>query len=736
MAIRVEESTFYLETKASSYIFTVYDEKYLVHLHYGKRIGTVGQMERIVDLDPRPGFMADNTAYFGMDGSRAEQVVCAEVLPQEYPCYGHGDLRSPAFHAQYKDGNRITEFHYAGYRVFEGKKALKGLPATYAEPGDRVSTLEIDLKDELTGLCAVLSYTVFEEQDAIARSVRFENGGKDAITLQTVMSANVDFYGKDWDLTHLDGSWARERHIHKNPLTNGYQGIDSKRGASSHVHNPFIALSGRDAGEEHGDVYGFSLVYSGNFIAEADVDQLDMTRVRIGLHPFDFAWKLDAGDEFQTPEVVMVYSDAGFGKMSRRFHDLYRTRLCRGAYRDAPRPVLINNWEATYFNFNEEKILNIAKKAKSVGVDLMVLDDGWFGKRDLDDCSLGDWVVDRRKLPDGIDGLANKVVELGMQFGLWFEPEMVSPDSDLFRAHPDWCIHVANRRLSLGRRQLILDLSRQDVCAYIIDAVAAVLDSAPITYVKWDMNRNMTEMGSALLAPEHQAEFAHRYMLGLYHVMETLTTRFPQVLFEGCSGGGGRFDPGMLYYMPQIWTSDDSDAVERLFIQYGTSMVYPAGTMGAHVSAVPNHQVGRTASIKMRGDVAMTGQFGYELDLALLSDEELEAVRGQIQQYKKYRDIIHNGALYRLRSPFEGNNMALEYVSQDGNTVLLFYYTVLAKPNPAVERIQLRGLDTNANYILEESGAQFGGDRLMHLGLNLKDKEDFSSRVFVFKKKQ
>ena len=730
-----ETKTFHLQTENTSYIFTIYANRYPLHLHYGKKIKDAGAIETIVDFTSRASFTPEKAAYLAEDGSVGSDTGCIEVFPMEYSFYGHPDMRTPSFHAQYSDGSTISAPEYVGYRTYKGKKALKGLPATYTESDSEADSLEIDFKDHITGLIITLQYSVFTNFDAITRSVYLKNDGDDIINIKSVLSACVDFYGKDYNLTHLDGAWARERHIHTNALTNGFQGIDSKRGASSHVHNPFIALSDKSSDENHGNVFGFSFVYSGNFIAEAYVDQSDITRVLIGLNPFDFNWKLEPSEDFQTPEAVMVYSDKGFGKMSRIYHRLYRKRLCRGKFRDAVRPVLINNWEATYFNFDEEKIIDIAKTAKSVGIDLMVLDDGWFGKRDNDNCSLGDWTPDPKKLPNGITGLSEKIHNLGMQFGLWFEPEMVSPDSDLFRAHPDWCIHVSGRRMSLGRNQLILDLSRADVCEYIIDSLSNALSSANIDYVKWDMNRNMSEIGSSLLPADRQRETAHRYMLGLYHVMETLTTRFPDVLFEGCSGGGGRFDPGMLYYMPQIWTSDDSDAIERLFIQYGTSMVYPSSSVGAHVSAVPNHQVHRVTPLETRANVAMTGQFGYELDLGLLSETELAQVKEQIKFYKSIRTAVHNGDLYRLRSPFSCNHMALEYVSEDKNTIVLCYYTVLAKPNMTIDRIKLEGLDPESIYVSTEDGMEYGGDRLMNLGLNFKDSEDFSSKIYVFKRK-
>ncbi|MBC2478280.1 alpha-galactosidase, partial [Clostridium beijerinckii] len=476
---------------------------------------------------------------------------------------------------------------------------------------------------------------------------KFLNCGKEDLKLQRALSMSIDFNNSNYDFLHLHGAWARERHMERTPLLIGTQSIESRRGSSSHNQNPFIALLSKDATEEHGDVYGFSLVYSGSFLAQAEVDQFETTRISMGINPFDFSWLLKPKESFQTPEVVMVYSSQGLGEMSRTYHRLYRKRLCRGVYRDKTRPILVNNWEATYFDFNAEKIESIGKAAKELGIELFVLDDGWFGKRNGDESSLGDWVVDKNKLPNGLEDLANRINNLDLQFGLWFEPEMVSPDSDLYRAHPDWCLHVPGRYRTQGRNQLVLDLSREDVCDYIIDSLSKILNSVNISYIKWDMNRNMTEIASALLPPERQRETAHRYMLGLYKIYEKLTTAFPNILFEGCSGGGGRFDAGILYYMPQIWTSDDTDAVERLKIQYGTSIVYPISTMGAHVSAVPNHQVHRNTSLKMRGDVAMLGNFGYELDLTNFNDEEIETVKKQVETYKELRELIQFGDMYR-----------------------------------------------------------------------------------------
>ncbi len=646
-----------------------------------------------------------------------DRTISFDTLPQEYPAYGGGDFRHPAFQVQLEDGSTVAEFACTAHRIFSGKPELEGLPSTYAEREDEAQTLELTLKDELSGLEAVLSYTVFAAHDAIARSVRLTNGGRSPLRLLRAMSASVDFNRDSFRMLQLSGSWARERDLYARELVPGIQSIESRRGSSSHQHNPFIALVAPGADEQQGEAYGFSLVYSGSFVAQTEVDQFKTARVSIGINPFDFEWRLEPGESFQTPEAVMVYSSEGLGGMSRTYHRLYRTRLCRGVHRDRARPVLVNNWEATYFQFNADKIESIAKVGRELGIELFVLDDGWFGRRDSDNCSLGDWKVDYRKLPGGLEDLTARVNRLDMRFGLWFEPEMVSPDSDLYRAHPDWCLHVPGRRRTEGRQQLVLDLSREDVCDYLIESIGAVLRSAPITYVKWDMNRNMTEIGSALLLPHRQRETAHRYMLGLYRVLEAITSQFPDILFESCSGGGGRFDPGMLYYMPQTWASDNTDAIHRLRIQYGTSMVYPVSSMGAHVSAVPNHQTGRLTSLQTRADVAMSGNFGYELDLTQMTDEEKEEVKKQVEFYKEIRHVVQFGEFYRLRSPFEGNDAAWMSVTEDGTEAFAVHVNVLAEPNGPLEWLKLQGLDPAARYRVEGSGEVYGGDQLMYVGL-------------------
>ncbi|GKU25362.1 alpha-galactosidase [Clostridium folliculivorans] len=724
-----DNKVFHLQAGHTSYIMQIVKDGYLAHLYWGKKIRNVNEKDMLV-YRGRTSFSANP--------DDKDKIFSLDTLPQEYPAYGNTDFRAPAYQLQLENGSTITDLRYESHTISKGKPKLKGLPATYVEDKDEAETLEIVLIDSLIGLRVHLLYTVFEKYDVITRSARFVNESNSNLKLLRGLSMSVDFIRDDFDFLHLNGSWARERHIIREKLTPGMHSIESRRGSSSHEHNPFIAIISQDCTEEQGEAYGLSLVYSGNFLAQAEINMYKSTRVSIGINPFDFSWLLEPGQDFQTPEVVMVYSSQGLGAMSRTYHKLYMTRLCRGKYRDKTRPILINNWEATYFDFNEEKLIAIAKEGKKLGIELFVLDDGWFGKRNSDDCSLGDWVVDKNKLHDGLTSLGHRINDLNMKFGLWFEPEMVSPDSDLYRAHPDWCLHVPNRTRSTARTQLILDLSREDVCDYIIKALSEVLSSAPISYVKWDMNRNMTEIGSKLLSADRQRETAHRYILGLYKVMDKLTNEFKEILFEGCSGGGGRFDPGILYYMPQIWTSDDSDAVERLKIQYGTSILYPVSTMGAHVSAVPNHQVGRNTPLKMRGDVAMSGNFGYELDLTKFTEKEKKEVKEQVMQYKELRALIQFGDMFRLVSPFEGkgNETAWMYVSEDKNEAMVAYFRILAEADAPVRKLRLIGLDPDKDYLVSECEGIFGGDELMYSGITIPFLfGDYQSVVWKIKSK-
>ena len=726
MAIYFEEKNqvFHLQTKNTSYIMKVVKGKYLAHVYWGKKIETPNmdnaQLNRWI-------------CFSGMPDAE-DKTYSLDFVRQEYPVGCGTDYRIPAISVQFQDGSRNLKLLYEGYEMLKGKPELEGLPATYVKSEEEADTLVITLKDSLKNLKVKLMYTAYRELDAITRSVLVENESDESVKLEKILSANVDFETSEYDFVTLPGAWGRERHIERTKLRSGVQSIESRRGASSHQNNPFMALVSKETTETQGEVYSFNFVYSGNFTAGVEVDQIFQARAYMGINDYDFSWLLERNESFQAPEVVMVYSAHGLGEMSRTFHDLYRSRLVRGKYRDEIRPILANNWEATYFDFNEEKILGLAKEAKSLGIELLVLDDGWFGKRNGDTCSLGDWYVNEEKLPGGIASLAEKVNEEGIKFGLWFEPEMVSPDSDLYRAHPDWCIHVPGRERTECRNQLTLDLSRKEVCDYIVQAVSHLLDTAKISYVKWDMNRHMTELGSAGLAASRQKEMPHRYMLGLYDVMERVVMGHPDVLFESCSGGGGRFDPGMLYYMPQTWTSDDTDAVERLSIQYGTSLVYPVSTMGSHVSAVPNHQAGRVTSLKMRGDVAMSGNFGYELDLMAFSEEEKEIVKEQVEQYKELRTFVQGADMYRLLSPFDGNRTAWMFVSKDGKDVFAAYFRVLSEVNPGVRRMKFTALDPNATYEVVGENICYRGDELMNVGLVVDFFGDYQSRTWRLRK--
>lgn len=712
MAIWIQEDkgTFHLQSKGMSYIISLV-HNYPVHVYWGKKLRQDGNLAGLPHL-------AGNTAL--------------DRLPQEYPQYGTGDFRVPAYQVKLGDGTRITELRYSGYRVLPGKPKLAGLPAVYVESPEEADTLELVLRDDYASLNVILRYTVYRDTDVITRSVEFVNDGPAALELLRALSASVDFpEDGEFDLIYLSGGWSREANLTRRRLVQGTTALQSRRGMSSHQHNPFAALAKPGTDEHQGEVYGFSLVYSGGFAAEAEVDAFGSTRLCLGLNPFDFSWHLAAGESFQTPEAVMVYSDEGLGGMSRIYHRLYRTRLVRGMYRDKERPILVNNWEATYFNFDADKLVEIAAEGSKLGIELFVLDDGWFGKRDSDNSSLGDWTEDQRKLPGGLADVAKRVNDLGMQFGLWVEPEMISPDSELYRVHPDWCLHVPGRRRTEARWQLVLDFTREEVRQYIYNALSQIFSTVPVAYVKWDMNRNLTEIGSACLPAERQGETAHRYVLGLYELIERLTTDFPHILFESCSSGGGRFDPGLLYYMPQTWTSDDTDAAERLKIQYGTSLVYPVSSMGAHVSAVPNHQVGRITPLSFRGDVAMSGNFGYELDLTKFTDEEKELVKEQVANYKGIRGLVQQGNLYRLQSPFEGNETAWMFVSDDQREALVYYFRVMAVPYPPRRTLTLRGLNPDCDYTVTDSGEVYGGDRLMQAGLALPDiQQDYVSGCY------
>lgn len=730
MAIIFHEQTreFHLCNGFISYVIKILDNQQLGNLYFGCAITDRDSFSHLLqgELRSLAAYVFENNYELSLQHTK-----------QEYPSYGTTDFRYPALEIRQENGSRITNFQYRSHEIYSGKKKLPGLPATYVEASEEAETLDIILYDELIHAELTLSYTLFRDYPVLARNAKFRNLGSHDWTITRALSACVDLPDSEFELIHLSGAWSRERHIKTRKLEQGVQGIYSLRGASSAEHNPFLALKRPATDEFAGEVYGFSLVYSGNFIAQVEVDTHDATRVLLGIHPDPFEWPLTPGEVFQTPEAILVYSREGLNGMSQVFHRLYRTRLARGVWRDRERPVLINNWEATSFDFDEAKILGIAKKAKELGVELFVLDDGWFGERNHDRAGLGDWVANTGKLPEGIGGLAAKIEAMGMKFGLWFEPEMVNKDSDLYRLHPDWIVSTPGRSASPSRNQHVLDFSRLEVVDYIYEAMSSVLREAAISYVKWDMNRYITECYSQAKAADEQGKVFHQYILGVYDLYERLTSEFPHILFESCSSGGARFDPGLLYYAPQTWTSDDTDAVERLKIQYGTSYVYPLSSMGAHVSEVPNQQLGRTTPLETRAHVAYFGAFGYELDLNLLSLEEEGSVKAQIEFAKRHRRLIHQGAFYRLQSPFAGQVTAWMVVSEEGKEALVGYYQGLCGVNEGWRRLRLAGLQPDALYCLNEDRARLHyGDELMHAGIVISRKElcaggsDFSSALF------
>lgn len=743
MSIFYHESSkeFHLTNGQVSYVMEIMENGQVEQLYYGKAIRDRENFHHLHEEMPR-ALTAVNVPEPGL--------LSMQYTKQEYPTYGTGDFRMPAVTVQQKNGSRISNFVYQSHEIYAGKKDIAPLPSTYVEVDSEADSLEIVLHDEITDTDAVLCYTIYADYPVITKNVRFLHKGKDAIILDRALSACVEFNDMDFEMVHLAGAWSRERYVKTRKLEMGIQAIQSLRGASSSEHNPFLALKRPNTDEQQGEVYGFSFVYSGNFLAQVEVNTHQMTRVTMGIHPEMFSWQLHAGESFQTPEVVMVYSDQGMNRMSQTFHSLYKNRLVRGEWRDKSRPILLNNWEATYFDFNEEKILNIAKKAKEAGVELFVLDDGWFGARNDDYRGLGDWYVNLEKLPNGIKGLSEKVEDLGLKFGLWVELEMVNKDSDLYRAHPDWVIGAPGRFESHARHQHILDFSRKEVVDAIYDMISKIIAESKISYIKWDMNRYMTEPFSRGGSPEDQGKMMHKYILGVYDLYTRLVTDFPHILFESCASGGARFDPAMLAFAPQTWTSDDTDASERMKIQYGTSYVYPVVSMGSHVSAVPNHQLMRTTPLATRANVAYFGTFGYELDLNLLSEDEMVQVKNQIAFMKEYRDLIQmDGDFYRLVNPFEGNDTAWMVVSKDKKEAVAAYYQRLNKVNASWLRFKLDGLDPDALYEVTYHAGRPDtqpevvqtayGDELMYAGIVIDRMElyrnggDFASVLYTLK---
>lgn len=696
--------TFKLDTKNSSYIIKIYDENYILNLYYGAPIPDTYLAKREKRY-PNASFSLANPVI-------GEHGFTPDTAPIEYGCNGAADFRISALAIRNASGDSVTDIRYTGHKIYTGKEEIPNQPSSYAVDGD-AETLELYALDAVTGAKVTLYYTVFADAGVMTRRVRVENASDKTFDIERVFSMCVDLPTMDYELVSLYGRHAKERHIERRPLAHGVQGVESKRGVSSHAQNPFIALAECGSTEEHGSVYGFNLVYSGNFSALVECDFNGTSRVLLGINPTDFGWKLAPGEAFDTPEAVMVYTDGGMGEMSRVFHRFYNTHLIRGKWQYAKRPLLINSWEAAYFDFDTDKLVAFAKAAKEMGIEMLVMDDGWFGKRNDDTNSLGDWFVNTDKLPGGLDPLIEQVNAEGLKFGIWYEPEMISPDSELFRAHPDWCVHVAGREPMIGRHQYVLDVSREDVRENIWQQMYDVLSKHKIDYVKWDFNRNISDAGSALLPPERQKEFFHRFILGTYDLMNRLVTTFPDILFENCSGGGGRFDPAMLCYSPQIWTSDNTDPIDRLYIQFGTSLAYPASCMSAHVSAC------RRTGFETRGSVAMWGTFGYELDPRKLTAEEVAIVKEQIKEYHDTYDLVRKGDLYRLVSPFENKHRAIwEIVSPEKDRAMVTMVTFHCEVCGIVIA-KLRGLDPQRCYKNEMTGEILSGAALMNAGLVL-----------------
>ena len=705
-----KDRTFTLQTKNTTYQMQVDRYGFLLHLYYGKKTDTC--MDYLLTYYDR-GF-SGNPYDAGED-----RTYSMDTLPQEFPCYGNGDFRSTAFAVENADGSMSCDLRYKSHKIFDGKYNLEGLPAVYASE-EEAQTLEILMEDPVTGVKVVLLYGVLPAQDIITRSVCVKNESSGKIYLNKIESASLDFLYGDYELLTFYGRHAMERNVQRVPVVHGTQKIGSVRGTSSHQYNPMMILAEKETTEDKGNCYAMSFVYSGCFQGEVLKDQLNQTRMMLGLQEEAFRYPLETGEMFQAPEVILSYSSEGMNRLSQNLHHCIRQHICRGKYKEEIRPILINSWEAAYFDFTGDTIYELAKAAKEVNIDMLVMDDGWFGKRDDDNSGLGDWFVNEKKLGGTLGNLIKRINDLGVKFGIWIEPEMVSEDSDLYRKHPDWALTVPGRNPVRSRNQLVLDFSRKEVVDEIYDQICKVLDQGNIEYVKWDMNRSLMDVYSSVT--REQGRVLHDYVLGLYDFLERLVQRYPNLLIEGCSGGGGRFDAGMMYYTPQIWCSDNTDAIDRLRIQYGTSFGYPVSVVGSHVSAVPNHQTGRKTPLHTRGVVAMSGTFGYELNLMKLSEEEKQEIREQIAEYKSYASIIQNGLYYRLSDPTTGEICAWEFVHTDEkeqSKVLLNIVMQVIHGNMTVNYVKLQGLEETAVYREEKSGKRYTGAALMYGGMPL-----------------
>lgn len=735
--VNEEHKLFHLQTANTSYIFQILENGGAGQLYYGAKIPVKAAYTNLASREEH-----DCTNTLTVDQSDFQ----LELIKQEYAGLGKGDYRYPAYQITYPNGSRTSEFEYTGYEVADGKERLKNMPSAFDDQGDDSQTLTVTFKDALANLVLQLHYTVFEKEDVIVRSATFINRGQEAVTLDRALSLQLDLPDHDYDMLQFSGSWARERNLIRTPLRSGIQSIGSLRVASSHQQNPFFALARPHTDNHQGAAFGFNFIYSGNFIDSVEVDQFDTTRVLVGINPDDFGWKLANGESFQTPEAVMTYTSDGLNQMSQQLGAFYQDHLINQHFAHQDRPILINNWEATFMDFNEAKLMKIVDQADKLGIEMFVLDDGWFGHRDDDKSSLGDWFVDQKKFSNGISGFADRVHDKGMKFGLWFEPEMISIDSKLYEKHPDWMIATPGRQGTPARNQFVLDMTRQEVIDYLFEHMSAIIKQTKLDYIKWDMNRNITEMYGAKLPADQQLEFPHRYILGVYQLYARLTEAFPKVLFESCASGGGRFDLGMMYYAPQAWCSDNTDAVERIKIQDGTSYGYTQNMWGAHVSAVPNDQVGRLTSLDTRAAVAYFGDFGYELDITKMAADELATIKKQVAFYKQYRHLFQFGKFYRLDNPDTNNDNVYgwQVVNEDRSEAILTRFQILNGANPAYIRVYFAGLDPEATYTVNDGEEHFSGAELMNAGYFVprimdrtkpeKDPSDFSSRLFIAKK--
>lgn len=708
--ISKDERLFHLETEKSSYIFRVLENQQLQHLYYGKRIRVKENYENLASYQTR-GFEVSYTA--------DEEQIQLSMISNEYASYGKGDFRHPGYQVQDVTGSRITELKYQGYTLSTGKKRLEILPSTFDDEGDRSEVLTITLKDDVIGLVVKLNYTVFPKQNVIVRNVEFINEGEDELKLLKAMSLQLDLPDDEFDFIHFSGAWLRERQLYRTALRPGLQSIDSLRYSSSPQNNPFFMLSRKNTTEESGEVYGFNLIYSGNFQNSVEVDHFSTTRVLVGLNPVEFEYLLEPKMSFMTPEAVMSYSAQGINALSQQLANFYQDHLVNPHFAKRPRPIVLNSWETMYFNLTTDKVLELARCGQQLGIELFVLDDGWFGHREGDDSSLGDWTTDYRRIPKGVSYIADEIHKMGMQFGLWFEPEMISIDSELYRTHPEWMICTPHRKPSVGRHQYVLDFTNQEVIDYLFDAISSIIQETKLEYIKWDYNRHITDAFTATLPATKQMEFGHRYILGVYQLLERLTKAYPEVLFESCSSGGGRFDLGMMYYAPQAWTSDDTDPIERLKIQHGTSYGYSLSMMSAHVSASPNEQSGRRTNLDTRAAVAYFGVFGYELDVTTLEAAEAEKVKEQIDFYKRYREVFQYGNFYRIRSPFEDDVVDWQVVSSDKSTAILLHTSLISHLNPGYSLVKFCGLDEDKRYTIAGMDEEFFGDELMNAGIKI-----------------